>query len=92
MLMVAFAAICTIFQQTTTCTMIPSLIMHLYDYQSSVNNITMCWLMATFDLLGVCLAQLMVRWHETVLTFHTVQRSRDHVSDAKQRRPYDHDA
>lgn len=22
------------FQQTTTCTMIPSLIMHLYDYQS----------------------------------------------------------
>ena len=31
--------------QTTTCTMIPSLIMHLYDYiNPSVNNITMCWL------------------------------------------------
>ena len=24
--------------------------MHLYDYQSSVNNITMCWIVAACDL------------------------------------------
>ena len=71
-----FAAICTIFQQTTTCTMIPSLIMHLYDYQSSVNNITMCWLFGDF----------LTRW-AWVSRGAIVQWSRVQVSDAKQCRP-----
>jgi hypothetical protein len=28
--------------------------MHLYDYQSSVNNITMCWLVANVLTFVVC--------------------------------------
>ena len=37
--------------------MIPSLIMHLYDYQFSVNNITMRWFVATLNgLNAICYA------------------------------------
>ena len=74
-----FAAICTIFQQTT-CTMIPSPIMHLYDYQSSVNIITMCWLFGDFSTRCVSLKCLVVLSCSVLVFKFPVPSRAGHVS------------